>query len=350
MATRTKPNQDTQYSEQNVLNNSYDKDYHVLAVEQLGYDYSTNSLIRIQADTTGLMIQPIKFYTDEGIKYFKFNGDAPQICSQDYLYAVAEGDIADHDGWTKLGYNGDLGAAEEDLWAVGGSYVAPTAEMAMEVVSSSASDVVGSGTGLRTVSVYYLDDTFTPKTEDVALNGTTPVVMTASDIYRINAFRATSAGVNGKAAGNIDVRHIDNTPVYSRIPAGYTQARNSHYTVPKDKTLYITSVTFSAGSAVAGRSVRMTTKATWDSAAGVKRDFFYPFTEVIVQDGAFHKSLEIPTKFTEGVDLKVSAISPDGATYGSCSIKGWLEGETEESGTIDTGQPMGLLTALTYQI
>lgn len=48
-------------------------------------------------------------------------------------------------------------------------------------------------------------------------------------------------------------------------------------------------------------------------------------TEVIIQDSAFSRTLEIPTKLPEKTDLKVSVISPDGTTYAEAALRGWLE-------------------------
>lgn len=250
----------------------------------------------------------------------------PRVSAMPYLFDIAEGNVSGHATWTKIGYNPTVGGTEEDIWTAGGVYIPPSAEMALEFISSSTADT-SNGIGVRTMTLYYLDDAFTEKTEVITLSGTTPGTTAATDIFRINALRVTTTGTSKSAVGTIDVRNLTDTPVYTRILPGYTQARNSHYTVPKDKTLYITSITLSSGAAVAGRSVRMTTRASYDSAAGTKRDFFFPYTEVIVQDNSFTRELEIPTKLVSGVDIKVSAISPDGDTYCSCALRGWLETE-----------------------
>lgn len=76
---------------------------------------------------------------------FQWNGDSPQVCAQSYLHAVAEGDIAGHAQWSKLGFSGSVVASTtSDLWGSGGIYAFPSAEMQMEVVSTDNTDDIAS--------------------------------------------------------------------------------------------------------------------------------------------------------------------------------------------------------------
>lgn len=189
-------------------------------------------------------------------------------------------------------------------------------------------DRSASGNGAQVVKIQYLDSTFTEKETIVILNGTTPVTTDIADIYRVNYFRVKYAGVTGWNEGDIDIKaSAPATTIYSRIASTTNRAINSFYTVPKDKVLYIYNLLFSAGSNVASRPVRFITKATYENASGSKIDFFMPYTNVIITDGSVDVPIECPTKFCEGVDIKVSAISPDGAAYGAVTMRGWLENE-----------------------
>lgn len=252
------------------------------------------------------------------------NNGSPQICSQPYLQALAEGDITNHVVFTKNGYNDALSSSEETLWAVGGDYVFPSAPMQMEVVSSSANDA-SAGTGARTVEIYYLDASYVEQSEIVTLNGTTPVNTVATNILRINTFRVKTVGSGGQNAGNIDVRHLTDTPIYSRIATGINRAMNCTYTVPYGKTLFVFNLLFSAGGNVSNRPVRFITKTTYDNVSNTVISFFMPYTNVIVTDGSIDVPIECPTKLPATTDIKINAISPDGATYAACVIRGWLE-------------------------
>jgi hypothetical protein len=257
---------------------------------------------------------------------FKNVDGKPRFSSTGYLYDIAEGNVTGHTVWTKNGYNGALSASMEDLWAVGGEYVFPATQQQMEVVSSSTDDD-SAGTGARTVYISYLDNTFTEHEETLTLDGTTPVATTATNIYRVNTFRVATTGTGLQNAGNIDIRSLDvgEVPIYSRIATGINRAINIIYTVPKDKCLFIYNIFISAGGNVANRPVRFITKATYDNISASLIGFFMPYTNAIITDGSCDIPIEAPTKFCAGTDIKVSAISPDGATYGAVTLRGWLE-------------------------
>ena len=196
----------------------------------------------------------------------------------------------------------------------------------MEVVSTSTDDDGNPvGTGARTVELIYLTNTFVEKTEIITLNGVTPVLTVATDIFRVNTFRVKTTGTGLANAGDIDIRNIADTPIYSRIATGINRAVNCIFTVPKGKSLYIYNVLFSAGSNVAGRPVRFITRANYDNVAMAKLGFFMPYTNIIITDGTCDVPIESPTVFPEGVDIKINAISPDGASYGAVTIRGWIE-------------------------
>lgn len=56
MPTPNKPASDTKYTLQNTLNNSYDEDFNVIAVEILGYDSDAQVLRRIKVSSTGALV------------------------------------------------------------------------------------------------------------------------------------------------------------------------------------------------------------------------------------------------------------------------------------------------------
>jgi len=169
-------------------------------------------------------------------KYWYLN-----VVSTPLPLAVSRGIMDGYSVFTKSGYNGAVTGAEEDIWSVWGVFVQPTAGMQMEVASSSASDT-SAWTWAQSIRIFYLDNTFTEKSTDVTMNWVTPVATTATDIYRINGVKVITMWSNWAAVGDIDVRHLSNTPIYSRIDAEHARDRCFIYTVPKWKALYITSL------------------------------------------------------------------------------------------------------------
>ncbi len=335
-----------------------------------------------------------QFVDEAGAAYgVKHINNKPRVSAMPYLYDVAEGNVADHTSWSKIGFNSDIGTSEEDLWTVGGPYVWPAAEMQMQAVSTSAKDVGAraitafadaggstttvtcgthglansdivtisgttnyngtytisgvatntfviakafvandatgavAGPGARTVILYYLDDTYAEKTETITLNGLNTVNTTATDIFRVQGYRVASAGATGYAVGTVTLKNTGASVTYSQIAAGYTRARNITYTVPYGKVLYITSFTMSVYGATKG--IRFTTRGTYDATAGAIRDFFLPYTEVSMGNGAFERSLEMPTMFPATVRIKVSGVADAAGAVCCVSLRGWMETTSE---------------------
>lgn len=225
--------------------------------------------------------------------------------------------------FVKFGFNGDVdsGAAGETVWAYGGAYAFAAAEEQLEVVSDSANDA-GAGSGAQKVTVYYLDDAYAEKTKEVTMNGTTPVVTVVEDIFRINAFRVTAGAY---AAGNIDIRQIDNDPTYSRIPALGTQARNSVYTVPAGKTLYLCSFGAGAVGAAAGKGTIVTLRTNYSEKAAAVGTLFYPYAEVAVQDGFSEVVFPFPIRLPATTSIICHAMATGDNTYVTTAYRGWIE-------------------------
>jgi hypothetical protein len=269
-------------------------------------------------------------------KGLTFNAEAPQVCAQDYLQAIGEGDVAGHSLFSKLGYLGTATTTEQDIFPYGGTYVFPATATDVSVVSSNDNDGKTGGaacTGVRIITIHYLDGSYVEKSVDVTLNGTTAVNTTTGDIFRVNGFAVKSFGsgtTTYKAIGNIDVHKVGTaTEVYSRIAVGNTRCRCSAYTVPNGKTLYVTSLSVGVTkTAVPGSSGVFTLRATWDatsSTALTAGKFFMPYAEINHVDGYTVRNLEVPIKFPAHTDIKVSALCGQIATVCTASYRGWLE-------------------------
>lgn len=258
--------------------------------------------------------------TSYGIKHVQ---NKPRVSAMPYLYDIAEGNVSGHTTWTKIGFTPTMTTVESDLWSKAGAYVYPTSDMQMEVISSSSDDEA-TGTGARQVTIYYLDGAWAEKTINVTLNGTTAVNTSDSDLYRINGFRVTAVGTGGKPAGNLSLRAVGGAVTYSYITEGYTRARNSAYTVPAGKTLYVDSFTVSYGySTNQTHYARLYTRATQNEGV-LTPGIFYPFTEVVCANTSQQVILLCPTKLVSMVDIKVSGISTFSG-IASVALRGWLE-------------------------
>jgi hypothetical protein len=286
---------------------------------------------QLQVDSSNNLLTATYFVDTNGsTQALKFNAEAPQVCAQDYLQCVAEGDIDGHSASYKLGYAVSLANLEVDLFqfaATGtASYVFPTSNMALQVVSSDVQDHT-TGTGIRTVTIGYLDTGYVAKTTTANLNGTVAVLTDVADIFRVNRVRALTVGTSSKAAGNIHVRSTGGL-IYGGIMAGYTRGRTAIYTVPTSKTFYMTSIKFSSISGSKVAASLFTERATYNDESNINLTpgkFFMPMHEIGIQDGAFNIPLEIPAKYPQGTDIKVSAKSDQAGAILTCAFRGWTE-------------------------
>jgi hypothetical protein len=274
------------------------------------------------------MTYPYRGLLDEnGVPYgVKHINNKPRVSSMPYLYDIAEGNVPNHTAWSKDGYNGTVGTSEETMWAGSdGLYPFLAAETQLTVESTNELNDIATGTGARTVYVYYLDDAFAPKVATATLHaadGRTPVNLSASDVYRIQNFRVATCGAVGKPVGSLSLKAGGVT--YGFIAAGYNKARTCVWTVPAGKILYITSIMYTCAGT---KYVRFTNRATYDNASStvLAAGMFMGYTEAMLLNGVMTKELELPTRLPAGVDLKVDVLAEAAGSLCSCQLRGWYE-------------------------
>ena len=263
----------------------------------------------------------ILYKTYDGTNYYIYDPKIP------YTYAISHGMIPNTSAWTKTGYNPNVGTTEEDMWYGSAPYVfPPTTGITMQVASTVTTDGIA-GQGIQTAYIKYLNTSYVELSETITLNGTIAVSTAAHNIIRVNNFRAATAGSSGKALGDITLKNSTATVTYSNIATGYTRARNTAYTVPAGKTLYVTSIGFSSANNTSG--MRMTTRANYDNVSGLNlsTEMFMPYSEVVLTAGSYTRQLEQPTRLPEKTDIKVSVICTGTSSGGVAfsSLRGYLE-------------------------
>ena len=184
---------------------------------------------------------------------------------------------------------------------------------------------VSATAGVHAVIVKYLTTAYAEKSEIVVCGGaTTGVDLVNEDVFRVNSMRAISAGSGGGAAGAIQLWDDDGSaPIYTYITAGYTRARNSLYTVPASKTLYITQL--SAGYSTTANQVktaRIILRAMQND--GFKTNVFQALAEVNSTNTYNSVEFTMPLKIVAGVTLKFTAVPTDSGSAVTVA-RGWLE-------------------------
>jgi len=184
-------------------------------------------------------------------------------------------------------------------------------------------------TGAQAVGIQYLDGDYVEHEEIVVLNGTTPVATVNDDMFRINYFYVIAAGSDGVATGNLTVRHLSDTPVYSHISTTYARSRSLIYTIPADKTLYLTSLTVGASTPAAAnfQTVRASLMANMEPELQVySGSVLHYIAEVLVTNDTVDLTLELPVKVPEKIDMLLKAKGiPDFAGGVAAVARGWLE-------------------------
>lgn len=194
-------------------------------------------------------------------------------------------------------------------WELAADYVFPSAELTMSVVSSSASDTA------VTILISGLDANFLEVSTTVVVNGTTPVVVTAQDFFRINDVIV----VSGNPVGDITVSNGGVT--YAKVLAGTGRNQAAIFTVPAGHCFYL---------------YRIDAFAT-DSNGG-KAAFFRNFVrnnktsvEFRVAETQFFENMNIqrrfPFKYDEKSDIKLQLKSSSGSIDGSIFAEGLLMSE-----------------------
>jgi hypothetical protein len=172
--------------------------------------------------------------------------------TKDPAAETALGNVSGRTIMSAIGERESMGttAQGEDIWRGNDLAPAPTSHTTiptppaggeqMTVVSEDDADNGATTTGVLTIRIHYLDLNGDEQTEDVTLDGTTPVDTVATNIRFVNDMYALTVGSNGVAEGHIKIyAKSDSGLVYNMIAEGGNKSMVPHRMVPKDKTLIL---------------------------------------------------------------------------------------------------------------
>lgn len=181
-------------------------------------------------------------------------------------------------------------------------------------------------TGAQAAIIEYLDSSYLTKYEICILNGTTAVATVNTNFFRVNSFRLMATGSTGKSVGNITLRGASAGTTFSYIPANLNRARNSIYTIPSGKTLYITQAYYAFGY-IAQQTEYCTfyLRANSFPGSGFLTDgIFYTESQAISQNASVICSYTVSLYFREKTDIKISALATATGS-GQSLLRGFLE-------------------------
>ena len=139
------------------------------------------------------------------------------------------------------GNNPDIQLSEETVWYQGGIYSYPASAIQMSVSSSDAAATCS-------VVINGLDAAYLPVSEIVTLTGQTAVTTTKTYLRIQNAYVLANPTSGDIYIGTGTVTAGVPATVYERIFDGHNRTESGRYTVPANRTFYLTHGTISHGS------------------------------------------------------------------------------------------------------
>lgn len=229
-----------------------------------------------------------------------------------YETAVSRGHVSGAQLLDIYGERVATGAETNILWPDGAYALPPAAGVRPSVVSTSANDAAA-GTGIRTVEVHYLDANLIRRLETVTLNGTTPVLMVATNVRFIECMHMLTYG-SGKSAAGIITAYVG-AQVYSQISAGAVRCSSSVRMTPAGKRSVITGIYGGSASGAAAASVRFYIVSTNFGGHDYSADsVFFPIGAATFQDSSNGMKFDPPAVFTEGTAFGLAYVTDKAAT------------------------------------
>lgn len=142
---------------------------------------------------------------------------------------VARGQIDGHSTVNIYGYQPAVATSFIPVWENATAYTYPIAATQM--------NLAGSNGDTATITITGLDANYAPISENVVLNGATPVATTKSYL-RINSMNV-AAGSATNPAGVVTLKDLTNTTIYAQINADVGRTQAGIYTVPAGYTYYL---------------------------------------------------------------------------------------------------------------
>ena len=227
---------------------------------------------------------------------------------------ISAGDLTGYSAINKFGRNPNIGGAPETIWMYGGRYVYLTSPSTVYAHSADTDDSV-SGTGARTVTIQGLDGNYESIEETVTVRS--GVATTAQFLRVFRAFVVTS-GSTGTNEGNIIISTgaagtgtvlADIGTIGTGTTYGLGQTQLALYTIPADKTGYLTAWNIGVGSYNDSVTVSL-----------LSREFNSAFRTRDIMDvpgGSHVRNYSVPIKLPAKTDVEIIGIASTGTNISS---------------------------------
>jgi len=223
------------------------------------------------------------------------------------------------------GYGERVASAGETnrvIWPNGIFTLPVSTGVQMSIVSTSVNDDL-TGTHARKLELHYIDATGDELSEFIELDGTTPVLTSATDIKFINCLHIHEVGDNSFADGTITASNggVD----YAEISAGNVRCTSSMRMIPTGKDCYVAGAVGGSVSGTAAAKVIIKVVASeLDAHQYIDPLILIPYGGVAVQDVSEAYNFPVPLRFSAGSVVGMLLTTDKAATV-TGSWFGWLE-------------------------
>lgn len=219
---------------------------------------------------------------------------------------VARGQVDGHSTVNIYGYQPAVATSFIPVWENAAAYTYPVAATTM--------NLAGSNGDTATITITGLDASYAIISENVVLNGTTPVTTTKSYL-RINSM-VVAVGSATNPAGVVTLKDLTNTTIYAQINAGVGRTQAAIYTVPAGYTFFLSRIDINTS--LNGNNFATYQNKTISPAGVVQLTQQAPFAI------NYHTQRVMPRAFAEKTDIQLMCKVNSSTGAVSISQEGYL--------------------------
>ena len=241
-------------------------------------------------------------------------------------YSIAEGHDPRH---TPLEGYGELigltAGALYDIYQGGEQFIdiPSTAGEQLVVVSNATGDSGAGASGIRTLTISYLDTVGTTQLETITMNATSEVSLTATGVSFVQYIHTATIGSAQVSDGNIYIYQSGTTGnLYDCIIAGENISLSARRKVPTGQKFFMTGwdATVAGGKDAAVRLRVTALEGTEYPNVFMTEDICY------LDDSVYVRKWDVPIEYPENTIIKISARTSAGGGGAdiTAGFRGWL--------------------------
>lgn len=163
---------------------------------------------------------------------------------RDFLIEVNKGNVPGHSFLFQIGVKSTVNPSIETVWNNTGSFIWPTGDEALQIVSDNINDT-NLGTGANLVVIQGLDSNLLEVSEVVVMDGITPVLTVRTDWRFVYSIIPVLSGSNQSNVGTITLTEVGTGNIRASMDPGKSNSYNGFLKVPSNKYfIFLTIGTF----------------------------------------------------------------------------------------------------------